>query len=948
MSQLDSTRPERFPPGSLVRVRGRDWVVVAHEEDGEILRLRPLDGTDREGCGVLPGLGHDRITQAQFPDPPADRVGDAAGLRLLFDAARLLLRSGAAPIRALGHLSVVPRPYQYVPLLMALGLDPVRLLVADDVGTGKTVEAALIARELVDRGIVRRIGVLAPAHLCDQWQRELAEKFALEAELVAPATLAALERRLPRPDLGVWAWLDAAVASIDFVKGQRHRAHFLRCAPDLVIVDEAHLCARPRGADRRHPQQQRYELLRDLVNRHPGVHLLLVTATPHSGIEESFRSLLGLLDPAFEEHADRRRLRRHIVQRRRQEVAHWMGETTPFPTRVAREVTYRLTPDYHALFAKVLDFCRESVGTGDRRDARQRVRYWGAIAILRCVLSSPEAAQAVLERKAGADEAPGSRASPTDESPEEVDARQRPFVTDVVDEAGGTDVAPAAAVQEAQSLFEVRERRRLRAFARQAAELAGPRRDAKLERLLEEIDGLLRDDYHPIVFCRYIPTAHYVGRHLREAFGDVAVEVITGELPDERRRELVEALGGKPRRILVATDCLSEGINLQEHFDAVIHYDLPWNPNRLEQREGRVDRFGQRRGEVRAITIYGADNRVDLAVLDVLIRKARRIRESLGIVVPVPAGAEEILEAVVGEVLLSRRGLQLELALEDDRVQGLLRRWDRAVEGERELRSYYAQEEISPDQVRRELEETDDVLGDPQAVARFLREFAHRMQGGFEADGRAVRFHPGEAERDVVEALGVPPPYRLVFDRTADPTAICVGRSHPLVETAARHVLGRALAPDPPPFLARLGVMRTDAVDRVTALALLRLRYTLEEREPALFAEEVRVVAIRREEGRPVLPEPVERLGRDLAERAEPRPPDPSPEERRHWIGRTRELLDAHPAWWRPLVDHRCRAIEEAHRRLRRITREGAFRVRPRTPPDLLALVVLLPTGDRA
>ena len=933
---------DRFPPGSLVRVRGRDWVVVAHEEDGEVLRLRPLDGTDREACGILPGLGHDQVRPAQFPEPPADRIGDAAGLRLLFDAARLLLRSSAAPIRSLGRISVAPRPYQFIPLLMALRLEPVRLLIADDVGTGKTIEAALIARELLDRGVIRRMGVLAPAHLCDQWQRELAEKFALGAELVAPATLAALERRLPRPDLGIWAWLDAFVASIDFVKSERHRERFLRHAPDLVIVDEAHLCARPRGTDRQRPEQQRYELLRDLVDRRPDIHLLLVTATPHSGIEESFRSLLGLLDPRFEEQADRRRLRRHIVQRRRREVEGWMGTDTAFPTRLAREATYRLTPAYQTLFNRVLAFCREAIGTGDGRDVRQRVRYWGAIAILRCVLSSPEAARAVLERKAA------TEARTMDESPQEVDDRQRPFVTDMLDEAGGTDVAPAGAVQEARAVLEERHHRRLSAFAREATELAGKDRDAKLACLLRTLEDLLAQGHHPIVFCRYIPTAHYVGRELRQAFDGIAVEVVTGELPDERRRELVEALGRAPRRILVATDCLSEGINLQDHFDAVVHYDLPWNPNRLEQREGRVDRFSQRRREVRTVTIYGEDNPVDLAVLEVLIRKARRIRESLGIIVPVPAGAEEILEAVIGEVLLGRSGRQLELALGgDSRLQRLLQRWERAVEEEGALRSYYGQEQISPEEVQRELEETDDILGEPMAVARFLREFAARLQGRFAQDGDATIFHPGQAEREFREQLGTAPPYRMVFDRTADSDALYVGRNHPLVETAARHILGRALAPEPPPFLARLGVMRSAAVDRVTALALLRLRYTLAERDRALFAEEVRIVAIRREEGRPVLAEPVERLGRELAERAEPTPPDPALEERRRWITHMRELLAGHPDWWAPLVDHRRRAIEEAHRRLRKITREGGFRVRPHTPPDLLALVVLLPTGGR-
>ena len=136
------------------------------------------------------------------------------------------------------------------------------------------------------------------------------------------------------------------------------------------------------------------------------------------------------------------------------------------------------------------------------------------------------------------------------------------------------------------------------------------------------------------MFCRYIATAKYLAARLPRLIGaefsGLRVAAVTGEMGDEQRRELMEELSRSSPRVLVATDCLSEGINLQESFDAVIHYDLPWNPNRLEQREGRVDRFGQRRPEVRTIVLYGADNQVDLVVLDVLIRKARHDPQAAG------------------------------------------------------------------------------------------------------------------------------------------------------------------------------------------------------------------------------------------------------------------------------------------------------------------------------
>jgi SNF2 family DNA or RNA helicase len=182
-----------------------------------------------------------------FSPPEPEQAGDAAGSLLLFNAARLSLRSGATPFRSLGRLSVTPRPYQFVPLIMALRHEQVRLLIADDVGVGKTIEAAMIARELLDRGLAKRLGVICPAHLCDQWEAELREKFGLDPAVIQPSRIARLERNLPRQDLSIYQYYPQLVLSIDFIKAGRHRDHFLQNAPDLIIVDEAHLAARPRG-----------------------------------------------------------------------------------------------------------------------------------------------------------------------------------------------------------------------------------------------------------------------------------------------------------------------------------------------------------------------------------------------------------------------------------------------------------------------------------------------------------------------------------------------------------------------------------------------------------------------------------------------------------------------------------------------------------------------------
>ena len=287
---MTTTAARKWLPGQLARARNRDWVVLQQEEP-DIVRLRPIDGTEAEIIGIYLPLEPDALSPTEYLPPDPESAGDFSGARLLRDALRLNLRNGAGPFRSMGRLSVVPRPYQFVPLIMALRLDPVRLLIADDVGVGKTIEAGMIARELLDRGTVRRVGVLCPPHLCEQWEEELRTKFNIDTAVIQSSRINRLERAMPRSDVSLYQHYRNLVVSIDFVKSDRNRQHFLDNAPDLIIMDEAHTAARPRGG-RGVAQQQRYALARDLA-KDPNRHVILTTATPHSGIEEGFRSLLN-------------------------------------------------------------------------------------------------------------------------------------------------------------------------------------------------------------------------------------------------------------------------------------------------------------------------------------------------------------------------------------------------------------------------------------------------------------------------------------------------------------------------------------------------------------------------------------------------------------------------------------------------------------------------------
>jgi SNF2 family DNA or RNA helicase len=353
-----------FAVGSLVKARGREWVVLP-ESDEQMLILRPLGGTEDEVTGIYVPL--ERVDPAHFDLPDPTQPGDYRSCRMLRDAVRLGFRSSAGPFRSFGHIAVEPRPYQLVPLLVALKLDPIRLLIADDVGIGKTIEACLIARELIDRGEVSHMAVLCPPQLAEQWQAELQDKFHLDAELVLASTASKLERNC-RLGQSLFERYPYVIVSTDFIKSDRRRDEFLRTCPELVIVDEAHTCAY--GGESRGGRHQRYQLVSSLA-ADTSRHLILVTATPHSGNEEAFRSLLTFLEKDFknlpeeltgkQHEQDRRRLAAHFVQRRRGDIRSYLHADTPFPEREESEQTYKLSADYKRLIDKVMRYARETV-----------------------------------------------------------------------------------------------------------------------------------------------------------------------------------------------------------------------------------------------------------------------------------------------------------------------------------------------------------------------------------------------------------------------------------------------------------------------------------------------------------------------------------------------------------------------------------------------------------
>jgi hypothetical protein len=359
-----------------------------------------------------------------------------------------------------------------------------------------------------------------------------------------------------------------------------------------------------------------------------------------------------------------------------------------------------------------------------------------------------------------------------------------------------------------------------------------------------------------------------------------------------------------------------------------------------------VDRFGQQRAEVHAITLWGRDSEIDQVVLEVLIRKARTIRSALGIAVPVPREGERIIDAVVDNVLLRRAtGKQMSLGLATPVVKDMHEQWDRAAERESKERAYYSQQGIQPDEVTREIEATDRVLGDSEAVHQFLDKTVQRFSGAIERKGKdgVFLFKPGDLAARIPTVDGVRFPARVTFDRLVDPDALYLGRTHPVVEETAQAVLGRAFSSDPGPLFARAGASFTEAVKIVTAVLLLRIRYVIREKTRENFAEEVLLAAFEPageairwlepivERAKAILFAPLTPVNMELPER-------------RDHVRRVLELVQGRPVLFEPLLASRRKEIREAQNRLRSLLKANEIDVRS-DGPDILGCYVMVPAS---
>jgi superfamily II DNA or RNA helicase len=675
--------------GQLVRARGQQWVVAQRREStqpvDELATSHPpgrtmvtLTSVSDDDLGAELTLvweiepGRQVLPETQLPPVTDHGWDDPESLGAFLDAVRWGTVASAdertlqAPFRA----GIRIEEYQLEPVAKALAMPRVNLLIADDVGLGKTIEAGLVVQEMLLRHRARRVLVVCPAPLTGKWRDEMADRFGLDFTVLDAAALKALRRShgleanpfqvFPRTIISLpWLRTPRVQRLLDEVltPATRHPGFF-----DILIVDEAHHCAPPaptRGRGYAVDSKQTEAVRR--LGRH-SAHRLFLSATPHNGYSESWQALLEMLDPqrfARGVEPDPALVAQVMVRRLKDTVLNPDG-SAKFPGRVARAIEVDYTPGErtgHDLLRRYTD-ARRRTGRGAAVPAGDLV----TLLLKKRLFSSPAAFARTLaahrETLARAGQAHLGEVLPEwlveamawddeETGPEAGDADTQEAELELFGRAAALLDAPDA---DAERLLD-----ELTTWANRHAEPA----DSKARRLLDELTAICRDakggwtSERVIVFTEYRATqAWLAGLLTARGFGGDHVGLLHGGMDPHKRDHLKQAFQAAPDRddvrILLATDSASEGIDLQDHCHRVIHYDIPFNPNRLEQRIGRVDRYGQRH-EVDVVHFVGSGWRsappgsydADLEYLSRVARKVAQERRDLGSVNPVLAHAVE-------------------------------------------------------------------------------------------------------------------------------------------------------------------------------------------------------------------------------------------------------------------------------------------------------------------
>lgn len=861
--------------GNVVRIRDRLWVVsdstrseLPTEHLDQAQHLLDLTSIEDDGFGETLRVvweiepGREVLRAATLPRPSAEHLDPPERLDAFIDAVRWGAIASADPraLQAPFRSGITIEDYQLDPVVRSLRAPRVNLLIADDVGLGKTIEAGLVAQELLLRHRARTVLVICPASLTIKWRTEMSEKFGLEFRIVDQALLREL-RRERGITANPWTHFPRLIVSMDWLKRSRPLALFKEILPpdpatyprpfDLLIIDEVHNVA-PAGRGRYATDSQRTRAVRELAPYFE--HRLFLSATPHNGYSESFTALLELLDPqrfARGVKPPDQVLWEAMVRRLKTELPPGPDGQARFPKRVVDAIEVEHGDDERDGYAMLSRYASLR-GRSTKGTARQQVNDFVTLLLKKRFFSSPAAFAETLAVHRQTMESTGGGTSG--------DLRVVQVAFDRLDDeaAEETEIAQATedalrAAAQAQGATTSEEAGLLEKLERWAGS-ARSRPDAKAERLFEELEKTCCpigrsgkrqwNDERVIVFTEYRDTQVWLEKLLsaRDLGGD-RLQLLYGGMDRERREQIRAEFQADPAlspvRILLATDAASEGIDLQRSCHRVVHYEIPFSPTRLEQRNGRVDRHGQPSPEVLVYHFVPAgweDAKTgtlegDLQFLRRVAVKVDTIRTDLG-------SAGPVLQAQLEEAMLGKRS-----SLDEEAVDRPRRRAAAGIAGlQRNLR-----EEIG--RLRLRLSESREELGvSPAAVERVvgvalelarqpsLRPTTVRRPFGEAIDAFSV---PGLGEpwsRAITglehPVTGHPRPITFDHDVAAEHDDVVLAHlGHPLVALATRLLRAEIWRSDADTNLSRVTSRRTSSasLDDPAVVAHARLVVTSAE-----------------------------------------------------------------------------------------------------------------------
>ena len=610
-------------PGQLVDVRRRQWIVadvVSSNLEGALQNCVTLSSIDEDGLG--------EELEVVWEIEPGAQVIERAGLPSItgqdeattLDAFLDAVRWGAATNADRGFLQAPFRSgvsiedFQLDPLVRAIDMARVNLLIADDVGLGKTIEAGLVIQELLLRHRARTVMIVCPASLQEKWRVEMLEKFGIDFRVVDTDYIKRL-RRERGIHANPWTSHPRLITSMDWAKGGEGLRAMRDVLPphvghprkfDLLVVDEAHNIAPAAGAHYA-LESQRTRFIRTIAPHFQ--HRLFLTATPHNGYTESFTSLLELLDDqrfARNILPDERRLSQVMIRRLKSDLVDPQGNPL-YARRNLQALPIHYTPEEREVHRKLNDYCASREKDAERADGGFGTQFVHRL-LKKRLLSSPAAFAATLEKHA---------ATLSEARPKGRDAMAERILHKAIlrveeDYADDREVenAQAEAVEEATRRAPplTAEQRLLLDELRTWAQRARNQVDSKARAILDWLTTHLKpngewNDRRVILFTEYRTTHQWMHQILAShGFGGERLALLHGGLSQEEREPIKAAFQASPEdspvRILLATDAASEGIDLQNHCNMLIHLEIPYNPNVMEQRNGRIDRHGQREKEV--------------------------------------------------------------------------------------------------------------------------------------------------------------------------------------------------------------------------------------------------------------------------------------------------------------------------------------------------------------